>query len=54
MVMPKEVEEAAAYLGKEQFRARTEEDISEEMYSRGYETGKKFDPTKTLAGGVAT
>lgn len=49
LVMPKEVEEASQHLGHEAFRSRSQEDISGDMYAKGYYTGKEFDPTKRLA-----
>ena len=48
LVMPKEVEEASQHLGKAEFRARSQEDISGSAYARGYLQGKAFDPTKRL------
>lgn len=49
LVMPKEVEEAAQNWGHEEFHSRSQEDISGEMFARGYYTGREFDPTKRLA-----
>lgn len=49
LVMPQEVIEAAQHLGHEAFRSKAQENISSEMYTVGYNTGKEFDPTKRLA-----
>ena len=48
LVIPKEVEEATKHLGNEEFRARTEEQLSGRSLYEGYEAGKKFDPGKVL------
>ncbi len=53
LVMPQEVQAAAQYLGKHPFRARTERNIDPEVYSQGYEQGKKFDPSRRLDEGAA-
>ncbi len=48
LVMPKEVQEASQYLGKEEFRSRSEEAIDPKAYAQGYEQGKEFDPAHRL------
>lgn len=50
LVMPKEVKEAAQHLGHQEFKARTQDEISPSDYARGYMEGKEFDPTRRLAG----
>lgn len=52
LVMPKEVKEAAQHLGREEFRARSAENISGNSYALGYAEGKEFNPAKRLAGEV--
>jgi hypothetical protein len=49
LVMPKEVEEASQHLGHEEFKSRSQEDISGGAFTRGYFNGKEFDPTKRIA-----
>ena len=53
LVMPKEVKEAAQHLGHQEFKARTQDEISPSDYARGYMEGKEFDPTRRLAGEAA-
>ena len=53
MVMPQEVQEASQRLGKEDFKARTEDTIDPRAYAQGYAEGKEFDPAHTLGEGVA-
>lgn len=48
LLMPKEVEEAAQNWGKEEFKARSQENISVNSYATGYREGMEFDPTKRL------
>lgn len=49
LLMPKEVEEAAKEMKKEKFRARAQQELYDDEYSRGYRQGKQFDPTKRIA-----
>ncbi len=51
--MPKEVQEASQHLGKEDFKARTEDTIDHRAYSQGYAEGKEFDPSRRLPGEAA-
>lgn len=51
LVMPKEVQDASQYLGKEEFKARTENTIDPKAYAQGYEQGKEFDPAHRLGEG---
>ena len=51
--MPKEVQEASRHLGKEDFKARTEDTIDHRSYSQGYAEGKEFDPSRRLPGEAA-
>jgi len=53
LVMPKEVQEASRHLGKEDFKARTEDTIDHRSYSQGYAEGKEFDPSRRLPGEAA-
>ena len=53
LVMPKEVQEASQHLGKEDFKARTEDTIDHRAYSQGYAQGKEFDPSRRLPGEAA-
>ena len=52
LVMPKEVQEASEHLGKEDFKARTEDTIDHRAYSQGYAEGKEFDPARRLGEGA--
>ena len=54
LVMPQEVQEASQRLGKEDFKARTEDTIDPRAYAQGYAEGKEFDPAHRLGEGVAT
>lgn len=49
LLMPKEVEKAAQKMEKAKFRARAQQEIYDDEYSRGYRQGKQFDPTKRIA-----
>lgn len=51
LVMPKEVEAASRHLGKEDFKARVEDEIIPGGYTRGYFDGKKFDPSRRIGEG---
>lgn len=51
LVVPKEVQDASQYLGKEEFRARTEDTIDPKAYAQGYAQGKEFDPARRLGEG---
>lgn len=52
LVMSKEVQEASQYLTKEEFKARTEDDIDHRAYTKGYLEGKEFDPAHRLGEGT--
>lgn len=49
LVAPKEVQEATQHWKSEKFQARTAEEISAGVYTRGYYEGKEFDPTKRIS-----
>ena len=49
LVMPKEVQEAVKDWSKQMFKAKSQEDISNEAYTQGYEQGKQFNPNRRLA-----
>lgn len=51
LVMPQEVQEASQHLGKEEFKARTEDTIDPKAYAQGYAHGKEFDPEHRLGEG---
>ena len=53
LVMPQGVQEASQRLGKEDFKARTEDTIDPRAYAQGYAEGKEFDPAHRLGEGVA-
>ena len=53
MVMPQEVQEASQRLGKEDFKARTEDTIDPRAYAQGYAEGKEVDPSRRLPGEAA-
>lgn len=48
LVIPKEVEEAAQHLGREEFKAAAEDNIIGRAYFDGMADGKDFDPSRVL------
>lgn len=52
LVMPQEVEAASQHLKPMQFRSKATDDIEPDLYRKGFDNGKKFDPTKRLAAGA--
>lgn len=51
LVMPKEVEDASQYLGREEFRAKVEDYLISDSYQKGFFDGEKFDPSQRLGDG---
>ena len=50
LVIPKEVEEASQHLGKEEFHASTEGDLTAGSFLQGRKDGREFDPGRVLKG----
>ena len=53
LVMPQEVLDASQHLDHKEFHSRAEETIAASAYTKGYNHGKEFDPTKRLKGDCA-
>lgn len=49
LTIPKEVEDVVQTMKKARFHARAQDNISDSEYSRGYQQGTQFDPTKRIA-----
>lgn len=48
LVVPPEVEEAAQHLGKGEFKAKAQQEISRDAFLDGLKDGMEFDPTRVL------